>query len=106
MRIIDRERAELLPPDQATLDTTYKKLKSVHATAYGWEPPDISGSPASITRPMRQHIRRWINEWDLHRLYPGHSPDIEESPLSFDYTEGPDLEIPSEDSSADLTGAE
>jgi len=107
MRIIDRERVELLAPNQTTLDTTYEKLKHVHATAFDWEPPDISGSSKlSSTKPMRQHIRRWINEWDIRRLYPGLSPDIEESPLTSDYTENPDFEIPSADSPTNLTDAE
>jgi len=100
-----RAELEMNKPDQATLDRTYSTLKSVHSTAYGWEAPEISGLALSIKRPMRQHVRRLINEWDLRRLYPDFSPDIEETPLSFDYTESPDLELASEVSD-DVTGGE
>ena len=24
-----------------------------------------------VARRMRSYVRRWINEWDLKRLYPG-----------------------------------
>jgi len=54
---------------------------------------------------MRTYVRRWINEWDLRRLYPGRTLNIEEILLQVDYTESPELQQPSEDSSADSTGA-
>ena len=45
---------------------------------------------------IRQHIKRWIHEWDLKRLYD-YEADIEISELRQDYTEMPDLETPPED---------
>jgi hypothetical protein len=41
---------------------------------------------------MRQYVRRWINEWDLLRLYPDYRPTIEVGQLTVDYAEDPDLE--------------
>ncbi|MGH9359420.1 MAG: BREX system ATP-binding domain-containing protein [Terriglobia bacterium] len=71
MRLIDREAVTLLKPDQSTLDHTYNRLKEIHGRAYGWDPPDIPPSTPSLTRRMRSYVRRWVNEWDLKRLYPG-----------------------------------
>jgi len=105
MRVIRREAIALAPPDQAVLDRTYETLKRTHAEAYGWEPPDAPTEGPSLTRPMRTYVRRWINEWDLRRLYPGRTLNIEETLLQVDYTESPELQQPSEDSSADSTGA-
>jgi len=35
-------------------------------------PPHIEVGEVSLSRRMRSHVRRWIHEWDLARLYPGH----------------------------------
>ena len=41
---------------------------------------------------MRQYVRRWINEWDLLRLYPDYRPSIVADRFEVDYAEDPDLE--------------
>jgi len=87
MRIIDRERTVLSPPVKASLLSTYTKLKRVHAEAYGWDPPEVWEEKYGPPRRMRSHVRRWIAEWDLHRLYPGSQPEIEENELHVDYSE-------------------
>jgi hypothetical protein len=78
MRIIDREAVTLLKPNRSTLDQTYKRLKEIYGVAYGWAPPDIPTSGPSLTRRMRSYVRRWINEWDLKRLYQGAEIQTEE----------------------------
>jgi hypothetical protein len=50
---------------------------------------------------MRSYVRRWINEWDLQRLYPGEALLTVETELTMDYSEVPELEQASEDSSND-----
>jgi hypothetical protein len=53
---------------------------------------------------MRSYVRRWINEWDLKRLYPGESVQTVETELRVDYTESPELEeqeVPTDDSQSD-----
>jgi hypothetical protein len=42
-------------------------------------------------------MRRWINEWDLERLYPGETPETVETEMRIDYTENAELERVSED---------
>jgi hypothetical protein len=71
MRIIERETLTLHAPGESDLAETYGRLKKIHATAYNWNPPEIPTADASMTRRMRSYVRRWVNEWDLRRLYPG-----------------------------------
>jgi hypothetical protein len=49
------------------------------------------------TARIRQHVKRWITEWDLKRFYPDYRPDIVTSQLKQDYEETPDLEQPDEE---------
>lgn len=92
MRLIDRGRLELVPPNESSLRSTYDKLRRVHAEAFGWEPPDVWTANFGPQRRMRSHVRRWIAEWDLRRLYPGSRPDLEEQELQVDYGEEVALE--------------
>jgi hypothetical protein len=71
MRIIERETLTLKAPDESDLSETYLRLKEIHRKAYSWDPPEIPTADASMTRRMRSYVRRWVNEWDLRRLYPG-----------------------------------
>jgi hypothetical protein len=92
MRVIDRDRTVLVPPDESSLRNTYAKLHCVHAEAYGWEPPDVWTAEHGPARRMRSHVRRWIAEWDLQRLYPGSRTQLEEQELHVDYGEDVALE--------------
>jgi len=99
MRIIQRERAPLKAPDSTVLEQTYEKVRSIHAEAYAWEPPPVSSVEllrATGTR-MREYVKRWITEWDLKHLDPGYKPKIEVTELKPDYTEDPNLQVPSEE---------
>jgi len=80
MRIIEREPLLLERPDIETLARTYQLLKEIHGRAYQWTPPEIRTADASIRRSLRSYVRRWVNDWDLRRLYPGTelSTDVEE----------------------------
>lgn len=97
MRIIEREQVRLQPPGQDELDRTYAKLKQIHAEAFGWEPPDVSGIERLPSNRMRQYVRAWINEWDLLRLDPTYVPEIEVAGLAMDLSDDADLERPSGD---------
>ena len=93
MRLLDREVRNLAEPDEEMLLHLYSQLKSIHSEAYGWDAPEINcdigrGAPARI----RSYVRRWINEWDLRRLYPETEPEIEETELTFSYEEDTTLE--------------
>lgn len=92
MRIIEREALSLLPPNEAALAKTYARLKELHASAYGWDAPEVTRVERSLQRPIRSYVRRWINEWDLRRLYPGATVNLEEEEIAASYAEDLDLE--------------
>jgi hypothetical protein len=101
MRLIRRGSIALEQPKRETLGQTYLRLKDLYAKAYSCQPPE-SASPLGLPiTPMRIHVRRWINEWDLQRLYPGTPFTIEEQQLSPNFTEDSELETPPETSSED-----
>lgn len=103
MQLIENQAVLLAPPDDALLDSTYARLKQIHSSAYNWAAPDASSASRTLKRPMRSYVRRWINEWDLARAYPGERIQIQEDAIETTYTEDADLEVsetePSEASS-------
>ncbi len=92
MRIIQRERTPLKPPDDTVLQQTYETVRAIHARAYGWEPPPVSSASHLGARRMREYVRGLITQWDLVRLYPEYRPEIEVTRPAPDYTEDPDLQ--------------
>jgi hypothetical protein len=92
MRLIERDRVPLSPPDLRDLDTLRERLRSLHGIAYDWQPPEIDAGERATSTSMRQYVRRWINEWDLLRLYPDYRPAMVAERLEFDYAEDPDLD--------------
>jgi hypothetical protein len=93
MRMIERDVHVLSEPDDITLRTVYDRLKDIYSQGYRWTAPDINhGIALGGRRRMRSYIRRWINEWDLRRLYPDAQPDIEETEVRFNYKEDTTLE--------------
>lgn len=97
MRAIQRDAVPLEPPTEAVLRETYQRVREVHAGAYQWQPPDVEGAEVAIRRAMRSYVRRWINEWDLKRLYPDAEVHTIEEELTQSYGEDQDLESGSDD---------
>jgi hypothetical protein len=97
MRLIERSVVPLRLPDPETLRRTYERLKEIHRTAYSWNPPEIPPLEMSVTRRMRSYVRRWVNEWDLRRLYPGTNiVTDDEQEIKPTYEPDKDLEVSSE----------
>ncbi len=95
MRLIERGQRLLAEPDDVMLSNLYGRLKAIHSQGYGWDAPDIEhGIGPGGRRRIRSFVRRWINEWDLRRLYPESELDIEETELEFRYDEDTTLEQP------------
>lgn len=92
MRIIGREMIRLAAPDRAELDRTYHRIRQIHGEAFEWDPPDVPGLEHLRATRMRQHVRAWINEWDLVRLDASFVPDTEVIEVTTDYREDVDLE--------------
>jgi len=97
MRLIERSVVALQPPDAAALQHAYERLKEIHGKAYSWAPPEIPPPQMSVTRRMRSYVRRWVNEWDLRRLYPGMDIQAEdEQEIRPTYEADEDLEVSSQ----------
>lgn len=92
MRALERDLLLLAPLDAAGLDAAYLTVKRLHGAAYDWSPPDVPGIERLGATRMRQHVRAWINAWDLVRLDPDHVPDTEVLAVSASYTEDEALE--------------
>lgn len=58
----------LAPMSPEQLGKAHDILREAHGRAYGWEAPELE-IEFRRTQPMRLYVRRWINEWDLRRLY-------------------------------------
>jgi hypothetical protein len=91
MRLIQREKVRLKAPDAQVIQQTCEKVRAIHAEAYGWQPPALSVERLGITS-MREYVKRWITEWDLKRLDPNYTVEIEKTALSPNYTEDAALE--------------
>jgi hypothetical protein len=104
MRMIVREPLRLRGPDRTMLARTREEVRALHARAFAWNPPDPRAGEQLSTTRIRQYVRRWINEWDLKRLYPDYAPDTVVAELPVQYTEQPELEAPG-DPAADSNDA-
>ncbi len=92
MRMIERDRVPLSPPDLRGLNELRERLRLLHGLAYDWQPPEVDAGERATSTSMRQYVRRWINEWDLLRLYPDYRPAMVADRFEVDYAEDPDLE--------------
>ena len=57
----------------------------------GLRPADLAERRAM--RTLRHHVRGWITEWDMRRLY-GIDPGLDVSGGPTNYTESPDVKNP------------
>ncbi len=99
IRFIQKELVRLKPPDENEIKQTGERLRCIHSEAYQWEAAPIHYESRERSVSMREHLRTWINEWDLKRLYPDYTPETEITPLTMDDSEDADLEVPSEEDS-------
>ena len=97
IQLIEQERASLVRPNDQVVDETYQKIRSIHASAYGWDPPQVSSVEQLSSTRMREYVRGWITAWDLKRLAPDEDVEIEVTEVKQDYTEDLDLEVALED---------
>ncbi|MQA89167.1 MAG: hypothetical protein GEU90_02860 [Gemmatimonas sp.] len=101
MRLIQRQSLHIEPVVESSRQKIYRELRTIHGEAYGWNPPDVAGVATLESRPMRQYVRSWINEWDLKRLDPAYRPFTEVEEVGPGYEEDAALETrPESDSKA------
>jgi hypothetical protein len=96
MRLIARDALHLATLDRPTIQHVKDQVRGLHGQAYRWDPPGLDGQD-DLSLRIRQHVRQWINEWDLRRVDPTYTADTIVDALSMDYSERPDLEAPVED---------
>lgn len=95
MRLIQQGQVVLQSPNPGSIASTRDRIREIHGRAYDWQPPPLALDHGPHSTRMREHVKRWINEWDLIRLYPGYQPNTVVEPIEPDnYTESPELETP------------
>ncbi|MDT7042106.1 BREX system ATP-binding domain-containing protein [Candidatus Nitronereus thalassa] len=100
MRLIESERARLVGPYDRMIEETQEKVRTIHASAYHWAPPTIPSVERLSSTRMREYVKGWITEWDLKRLAPEETVDLEVTPLRPSYMEDAEFETPAEEDQA------
>ncbi|MGE0822192.1 MAG: BREX system ATP-binding domain-containing protein [Candidatus Binatia bacterium] len=98
MRLIPRDRLRLKAPAAEMIQQTCEKVRKIHAEAYDWHSPPLRVERQGITS-MREYVKRWITEWDLKRLDPNYTVELEKTPLEQNYSEETALETSSDEGS-------
>jgi hypothetical protein len=89
MRAI-REAMSLHPPSDEDLRRHAATLRKCYSEAYGWDAPALEPEERRATRTKRHHIRSWITQWDMLRLY-GRRASVDVEGFRAGYEERDDL---------------
>lgn len=89
--IDDAIRLQPMSPEQLT--KAHDVLRDAHARAYGWDAPELE-IDFRRQQPMRLYVRRWINEWDLRRLYGRTSLGFGDEDIKVNLAEDDDYDGP------------
>ena len=100
MKLIETGRSRLVGPYDRMVEEVHDKIRKIHASAYSWDPPVAQSVERLSSTRMREYVKGWITEWDLKRLAPDESVEIEVTELRQDYSEDTDLEVPTEEEGA------
>lgn len=96
MNAIKTRALALDEPNRDTLTAAVHRLVRIYSTAYGVTPSiDPSTMDSTSHRDMRGYVRRWVNEWDLHRLHPAAVLETEVEQIETSYEEDADLQTES-----------
>lgn len=88
-----RRAPVLQRPGDAELQRHAAVLQRCYAAAYGWAAPPAAMLPRESRRTMRHHIRGWIIDWDMRRLY-GAAAGLVEAHEGYGYAEDAALSEP------------
>lgn len=86
------EALYLQPMTADQLRRAHGILRVAHGRAYAWDAPELDIEFRQ--QPMRLYVRRWINEWDLRRLYGSTSLNFGDEDLKVSFTEDDDFDVP------------
>ena len=104
------QKIRQIPQDNMILEESidlaeiYGDCQNIYYQAYGWLAP--SDFKSNGTWRIRQHIKHWINSWDLARLFPEHESELQVTTLEPSYAEGPLEEDEAEVNSCQVTTLE
>jgi hypothetical protein len=88
-----KSNLRLIDPSRSEIESVRYRIKALYEEAYQLSLPDFSDDYYDNTTPIRQRIRRWITQWDLHRFYPDQSPQVEIQEMRFDVSPIADKEL-------------
>ena len=81
---MENRRPLLIDPNRSEIESVRYRIKALYEEAYQLSVPDFSDDYYDNTTPIRQRIRRWTTQWDLHRFYPDLSTCVEVEEMRFD----------------------
>ena len=87
------QKIRQIPQDHMILEESidlaeiYEHCRNIYSQAYGWQAP--SDFKSNETWRIRQHIKHWINTWDLGRLFPEHESALQVTMLEPSYAKAP-----------------
>jgi hypothetical protein len=87
LRVVADRGISLKRPDLNVLDETCSRIRALYSQAFDWEPPVDAVVRREQSTPLRAYIRRWITEWDIHRLHPEAVIQLETRKWHTDYRE-------------------
>lgn len=89
-----KDHHRLTNPTAAEIETVRYRIRALYQEAYGVTVPETGDDGYySEHDPIRQRIRRWITQWDLHRFYPDETHRIEVEDVRFDEHDISDEEL-------------
>lgn len=99
MQLLEWDCLPLRSPTEEDVQETTRKLRQIYRDAYCWDPPplEVHAGGAGIEGRMRYKVRSSINTWDLLRLVPGASPQIQAEEFRHTYQQDTALERDSKD---------
>ncbi len=86
-----RRAPVLQRPDEADLRRHAAVVQGCYSLAYGWAAPPATLRPREARRTLRHHIRGWIIDWDMLRLY-GATAGIDARGEGYTYSEDESLD--------------
>lgn len=92
MKAIKGKGHDLRPPTRQQVEAIYATVRALYSHAYQWAAPEIEERREyAASTGMRQHIRSWINTWDLRRLYD-YQAELVADTVTISYEEDADLQ--------------
>jgi hypothetical protein len=79
-------------PDVPRLERDLQIVRKLYQRSYGLVPENTGIGEQRGTKTMREYIKSWITDWDIHRFYGIRDVIINEPIIPDPLTENPDLE--------------